>query len=85
MKKTAKQRRAAAKAFDAAVGARLRTKRVERSMTQAQLAACTDFSESQIGRYETGETTTEPATLAKLAAIFGCKASDLIDGIEVRK
>ena len=31
-------------------------------MTQLQLGERTGFSESQIGRYETGETTIEPAT-----------------------
>lgn len=74
-------RRESSAAFDQAVGARIRIRRREKEMTLAHVGMKVGCSSSQMARYEQGVNSTEPAMLARLADLFGCKASDLIDGI----
>lgn len=80
-----RDRRAAAHAFDEAVGARIRAKRQAAELSQAELGEKIGSSFSQVSRYEIGQTTCEPATLALLAQALDCKPSDFLDGIKVGK
>lgn len=79
------KRRAAAHAFDRAVGARIKAKRQTVGITQTDLGEKIGFSVPQVSKYESGDVTCEPATLAMIAAALGCKASDFVDGIKVGK
>lgn len=81
--KVKRDRHAEAKAFDKAVGHRLKANRLGAGMKQDQAAEKVGISVSQLSRYESGETTCEPAMLARLAACYGCKPGDFVDGIEV--
>lgn len=83
VKKITRDRRAEAKAFDVAVGARIRERRKAAGLKQEPAAELVGISPAQLSRYENGETSTEPAMLARLAEAFGCKTSDFLDGIEV--
>ncbi len=82
--KALKARRREASVFDKAVGERLRARRLNAFLSLEDVADKTGFSLSQISRFERGECTCEASTLAKLARVFRCKVSDLIDGIEVQ-
>lgn len=64
-------------------GQKLRTFRIEKGMTVAELAKFTGLSESAIKMYESGERKT-PLPVAKmaLASALRCKPSDLDDDRE---
>lgn len=79
------KRREAAHAFDRDVGARIKTKRQAAGLTQTDLGKKIGFSVPQVSKFESGDVTCEPATLAMIAAALGCKASDFVDGIKVGK
>lgn len=83
VKKVKRDRRAEAKAFDRAVGARIKARRNDLGLLQRQVTDDIGISDAQLSRYESGEATTEPYMLARLAEKYGCKPSAFIDGIEV--
>jgi transcriptional regulator with XRE-family HTH domain len=73
------------KAFDEAVGARIKERMATAKLSPGQVAEGIDKSEAQIFRYLNGTTHVEPADLARLAKLLGCKAGDFVDGIVVGK
>lgn len=72
-------------AFDQAVGARIVELRKAAGLTPDQLAEKIERSPSQVFRYQSGDTSVDPETMAALASALGCNASDIIDGIRVGK
>jgi transcriptional regulator with XRE-family HTH domain len=71
--------------FDQAVGQRIKLKRELSKMSPQKLADRTGFSPFQVGRFESGDTPVKPEALARIADALGCKASDFLDGIKVKK
>ena len=71
--------------FDVLVGERLKARRRDAAMTQAALAEKLGKSLAQVCRYESGDTSIDTPTLARLAEILCCKASDFLDGIKAGK
>lgn len=60
-----------------AMAAKLRGKRAESDMTQAEAAEAVGVSAVTIVRYEKGETVPDGEVLFKLAALYGCSPNDL--------
>jgi len=60
-------------------GEHLRTLRVERNLTQEELAALAGFSRSYYNEIETGKRNISLLNLRKLARCFGISLSDLVD------
>ena len=52
--------------------------RLKRGMTQQELADAVGITQSQIARYESGETQPSLETLRKLAAALDCTLDELI-------
>jgi len=67
------------------VGARIKERMATANKTPGQVADGIGKSEAQIFRYLNGTTHVEPADLARLAQLLGCKAGDFVDGIKVGK
>lgn len=84
IKKPKRDRRVMAKEIDVAVGHRLKAQRLGAIMKQEDAAPKVGISVSQLSRYESGENSTEPAMLLRLAALYGCQPSDFLDGIAVK-
>lgn len=82
-KRVGGKRQTDSRAFDAAVGARIQTKRKKVGLSQDAVAEALGCSPGQVSRYESGDTTVEPETLAKLGVVFGCTPGEFIDGIKV--
>lgn len=60
-----------------ATNIRLRLARVERGMTQLQLAEKVGRKEIEISRYETGRAIPDAATADRIAAALGCKRIEI--------
>lgn len=71
-------------AFNAAVGARLRNRRLKVNIGQDAVAKEIGCAVSTISRYESGAYPCEAETLAKLARIYGCDPGDFVNGIEAK-
>lgn len=56
---------------------KLRAKRVEKGMTQADLAKALGVSTITYNRYETGKTEMLESTITKLLQILECKYEDI--------
>lgn len=71
--------------FDVLVGGRVKDRRRAAKLTQSAVAEKLGKSLAQVCRYESGDTSIDTPTLARLAEILGCKASDFLDGIKAEK
>ena len=56
----------------------LRMKRIEKGMTQEEIAAKVGIIQSQISRYEAGISEPNLETLKKLASILDCTVDELL-------
>lgn len=75
--------KAPANPFDVAVGTRIKALCQKASISAAALGKKLGKSEGQVFRYWNGDTAIGAELLAQIAAVLGCKASDLVDGIKV--
>lgn len=62
-------------------GRRLRTRREERGLSQAELGARAGVHRNQVGRFERGEQEPRLYALLKLAKALNIDAGDLIRGL----
>lgn len=62
------------------IGQRIRTMRLSRGMTQADLAKAIDQSQSSITMYETGRREPDFETLEALADVFNVPLASFVDG-----
>jgi transcriptional regulator with XRE-family HTH domain len=60
------------------IGKNLRAKRVERFMSQAELADASSLSEAHVGRIERNEVEPHLSTIRKLARALGIEPSELV-------
>ena len=60
------------------IGKNLRTKRVEKFMSQAELADASSLSEAHVGRIERNEVEPHLSTIRKLARALGIEPSELV-------
>lgn len=67
-----------------AIGAAIRTRRSEASLTQAELAERLHISAQAVSRWERGESLPDIATLPDLACILGCSVDMLLGGYSGR-
>lgn len=74
-----------ARAFDRAVGARIRALKKANDLTDQQLADKIGRSVSQVFRYQSGDTSADAQTLAMLGRALGCSVAELVEGIKVGK
>lgn len=58
---------------------KIREMRREAGLTQVQLAARADVHPLTVTRWENGAITPPLSTLKRLAGIFGCRLTDLVD------
>lgn len=58
---------------------KLKQLRQKNGLTQAELAARINVSQSTVAMWENGKAYPRVESLIKLAKIFGCSVSDLID------
>ena len=65
-----------------AIGARIRERRVDRGLTQAQLAAKVGVTENAITQYETGRAVPKPQRLQGIATALGSSMEWLLTGGE---
>jgi transcriptional regulator with XRE-family HTH domain len=63
---------------DREIGDVLRDRRLERRLTQVELARRSGIAQGNISRYEAGLKTPEPPTIRKLAMALGLPATDLL-------
>ena len=56
----------------------LKSKRIEKNMTQAEVAERIGITQCAYGNYELGKRSPKPDMLRKLANIFGCTIDELI-------
>lgn len=71
----------AANAVDIFVGARLRTRRREMSMTQEQLGMASDITFQQVQKYEKGANRMGSSRLCKLAEVLNVTAPYFFEGL----
>ncbi|WP_241157372.1 helix-turn-helix domain-containing protein [Adlercreutzia sp. ZJ242] len=64
------------------LGARVRTLRDERGLTQVDLARVSDMDRSQLAAIETGRRNVTLANLARLAGALGVTLAQLLDGVD---
>ena len=62
------------------IGGRLRTARVEKGMTQADVASAMNIAQSQYGKVETGKVIPSLKTLIKAAEVLGTNLNKLVYG-----
>lgn len=62
------------------IGGRLRTARVEKGMTQADVANAMNIAQSQYGKVETGKVIPSLKTLIKAAEVLGTNLNKLVYG-----
>lgn len=72
-------------AFDRALGLRLRDMRMASGIKTAAIAERLHRTSGHLYRYENGEVPVTAALLVSYAKVFGCRASELIDGLKVGK
>jgi transcriptional regulator with XRE-family HTH domain len=60
------------------IGKNLRAKRVEKFMSQAELADASSLSEAHVGRIERNEVEPHLSTIRKLARALGIEPSELV-------
>jgi serine-type D-Ala-D-Ala carboxypeptidase/endopeptidase len=60
------------------IGKNLRAKRVEKFMSQAELADASGLSEAHVGRIERNEVEPHLSTIRKLARALGIEPSELV-------
>ena len=65
--------------FLEALGTSIRNARVERSLSQSELAALCNFEKSNMSRIEAGNTNPTILTLRKICRALQVKLSDLLD------
>lgn len=82
--KERERRRAAEMAFDEALGARVKRHRIDAEMTQENLGNEIGKSFIQVSRMESGLVSVSTVDLVRMASVFRCKPSSLIDGLEVK-
>ncbi|MEQ8601769.1 MAG: helix-turn-helix transcriptional regulator [Marivibrio sp.] len=70
---------------DKFVGARIRARRKQLGMTQAQLGAAVDLSFKQIRKYEHGENRVSASKLLHLASVLGVAVDYFFDGLDGRE
>jgi transcriptional regulator with XRE-family HTH domain len=70
--------------YNAAVGARVRERRLTLGMTLDDVAGELGLNKSNILRYETGESGIEVETLAALGRCLKCPPEKFLEGIEER-
>lgn len=56
---------------------RLRERRLEAGLTQAELAAAAGLNAATVSHLESGKTDPQPRSLKRLAAALGCRPADL--------
>lgn len=67
-------------------GEKIKQARRKVGLTQKDLAARMDTSQSYIAQYENGTRNAKPATLRRIASAIGCQLSDLIgDDMKISK
>lgn len=71
-------------ALDKAVGARIEALKAKAGLTTPQLAEKIGRSESQVFRYQSGDSRCDAETLMLLAKALGCAPSALLDGIKLK-
>jgi D-alanyl-D-alanine-carboxypeptidase/D-alanyl-D-alanine-endopeptidase len=62
---------------DVKIGKNLRAKRIEKFMSQAELADASGLSEAHVGRIERNEVEPHLSTIRKLAKALGIEPSEL--------
>jgi serine-type D-Ala-D-Ala carboxypeptidase/endopeptidase len=60
------------------IGKNLRTKRIEKFMSQAELAETSGLSEAHVGRIERDEVEPHLSTIRKLAGALGVEPQELV-------
>lgn len=56
----------------------LKTKRIERGMTQQQAAEALGITQTAYSYYEIGKRNPKPAMLLKMSRLFGCTVDELL-------
>jgi transcriptional regulator with XRE-family HTH domain len=64
------------------VGERIKEQRVQKKLTQTELAKLVDLSYIQIGRYETGKSNPSASVLNRLAVVLDTTTDFLMKGTE---
>lgn len=72
------------KVFQVMLGARLHDLRQSAGKFQPEAAKATGCHFSAISRYELGQAPIPPATLARLAKLYGCTVADFFQGLKIR-
>lgn len=67
--------------FDAAIGARVRSRRIAAGVSQAALAEALGVTLEQVESYEKGADRIGYGRLFKIAAVLGCDVMDFFEGI----
>ena len=81
-KAPAPKRRKAADELLKAVGARIREVRLERGLSQDQLAYAIPLDRAHVGLIESGKTAPTVKTLVKFAVALECEVGDLVPYVE---
>lgn len=70
---------------DAKIGENIRLKRVAKRMSQADLGSSLSdpVSQTQVGKYESGDNGISAERLVDVARVLGCDLKDLFHGVEV--
>ena len=65
------------------VGAALRIRREKSGKPMREVGEAIGTSLSQVSRYELGENPVPPASLARLAKLYGCTVCDFFEGLKI--
>lgn len=63
---------------------KIREKRLERHLTQAELAAKLEIAPSTVGMWENSERKPDIVMLKRIAVIFGCTTDELLSDIVIQ-